>query len=159
MALKGDRYEAITLIDFFMDSTAERGGVVCLETAGSGAALDQAEAQVDYMANPSGYAPVGVLMNDVVNIDLTRQQYNAHKDEMQVQGKVCVLVEGWVVTNMITPGVTPTRGQKAYVHESGYISTSTSLDDSGEANMAIGRFLSTKDEDGYCKVYVKMPGM
>jgi hypothetical protein len=159
MALKGDRYEAITLIDFFMDNTAERGGVVCLETAGSGAALDQAEAQVDYLANPSGYAPVGVLLNDVVDIDLTRQQYNAHKDEMQKEGKVCVLVEGWVVTNFIDPAVTPTRGQKAYVGQSGYFTNTTVLDDGGESGMALGRFLSTKDEDGYCKVYVKMPGM
>ena len=159
MALKGDRYEAVTLIDFFMDSVAERGGPVCLETAGSGAALDQADAQVDYLANPSGYAPIGVLLNDVVNIDLTRQQKNFHKDEMQVQGKVCVLAEGWCVTNRITPGVTPTRGQLAYVGESGYFNVTAPSDDSGMANMAIGRFLSTKDEDGYAKVYVRMPGV
>ena len=159
MALKPDRYEAITLIDFFMDSVGERGGPVCLETAGSGAALDQAEAQVDYLANPSGYCPVGVLLCDVVNIDLTRQQKNFHKNEVQVDGKVTLLAEGWCVTNRVTPGVTPTRGQRAFCGESGYF-TNTSVDHSaGGASMGIGSFLSTKDEDGYVKVYVKMPGM
>lgn len=159
MALKPDRIELMTLVDFFMDSVAERGGVVCIETAGSGIAMDQSQAQVDYLADPSGYAPLGVLMNDVVDIDLTRQQYNAHKDEVQVNGKVRVLTEGTVVTNYITPGVTPTRGQWAYVGESGYINTSAPSDGSGMSTAVIGRFLSTKDEDGYCKVYVKMPAL
>ena len=40
MALKGDRYLAITEVSYFMDQVAERGGIVVLKTAGSGAALD-----------------------------------------------------------------------------------------------------------------------
>jgi hypothetical protein len=157
MALKNDRYEAITDISFFMDQVAERGGVVCMKTAGSGVAMDQSEAEVQYAAAPSGAMPLGVLLNDMVNKDLTQTHLNFHKNEMQKGSKVVVLLEGFVVTDMITPGVTPTKGQKAYVYESGYISTSAVSDDSGMATAPIGRFLSTKDEDGFCKVYVKMP--
>jgi len=158
MALKGDRYEAIQAIDYFMDAAAERGGVVTQLTAGSGAALDQSTQAVSYAANPSGYMPVGILMNDMVNLDLTRQHINFHKNEVQKGGKVTVLTEGWVVTNFIYTGITPTIGALAYTSLSGYLSTTAESDDSGlGAGFPVGRFMSTKDEDGYCKVYVKCP--
>ena len=80
MALKGDRYEFETTIDFFMNEVAERGGVVTLSTAGSGAALDQSAALVTYAAAQSGQVPIGILLNDMVNIDQTRQHINFHKN-------------------------------------------------------------------------------
>ena len=83
MALKGDRYELETTIDFFMNEVAERGGVATLSTAGSGAALDQSAALVSYATNQSGIAPIGILLNDMVNIDQTRQHINFHKNEVQ----------------------------------------------------------------------------
>ena len=158
MALKGDRYEAIQEIAFFMDAVAERGGCVTQLTAGSGAALDQSTHAVSYAASPSGYTPMGILLNDMVNLDLTRQHINFHKNEVQKGGKVTVLREGWVVTNMIYPGVTPAAQDACYVSLSGYLSTSAESDESSAgASKAIGRFESTKDEDGYAKVYVKLP--
>lgn len=157
MALKNDRYEAITDISFFMDQVAERGGVVTVKTAGSGAAMDQSAAEVQYAANPSGYMPLGILLNDMVNDDLTQTHNNFHKNEMQKGSKVTVLLEGFVVTDYIYPGVTPTVGQKAYVGLSGYLNTSAPSDSSGLSTSPIGRFMSTKDADGYAKVYVKSP--
>jgi len=160
MALKGDRYEIIQEIAFFMDQVAERGGCVCQYTAGSGAALDQAAHAVQYLAAPSGYTPMGILLNDVVNLDLTRQHINFHKNETQKGGKVTILREGWVVTNMIYPGVTPAVQNPCYVSLSGYLSTSAQSDESTSGvSKPIGRFESTKDEDGYCKVYVKLPSV
>ena len=45
MALKADRHELDVDISFFYnEDTAERGGVVVLDTVGSGAAMDQAGA-------------------------------------------------------------------------------------------------------------------
>jgi hypothetical protein len=158
MALKGDRYEVIQEIAFFMNATAERGGCVSQYTAGSGVSLDQAAHEVRYVASPSGYTPMGILLNDVVNLDLTRQHINFHKNETQQGGKVTVLREGWVTTNMIYPGVTPAAQDLCYVSLSGYLNTSAESDDSAaKASSAIGRFETTKDEDGYCKVYVKLP--
>lgn len=154
MALKNDRYEALQDISFFMNEVAERGGVVVISTAGSGAALDQSQALVTYDATPSGSVPVGLLLNDMVNDDLTQTHGNWYKNEMQIGNKVTLLMDGWVVTNMIYPGVTPTAGQVAYLEHSGLLST-TSLGEA--ATPPVGRFLSTKDEDGYAKVYVKLP--
>lgn len=158
MALLNDRYEAITDISFFMDQVSERGGIACVATAGSGAAMDQSEAEVAYKANPSGFLPMGLLLTEVVNKDLTRTHLNFHQNETQKGNKVTLLLEGWAVTDMVSAGMTPTVGQKAYVGLSGTIANIATADD-GEigSNNSIGRFMSTKDENGFVKVYVKMP--
>lgn len=91
MALKSDRSVLDTDISFFMNEAATRGGVASVSTGGSGAAMDQGEALVTYAALPSGAVPVGLLLNDMVNIDLTRQHLNQHKDEVQKGGKVTLL--------------------------------------------------------------------
>lgn len=159
MALKNDRYEGITDISFFMDMVAERGGIVGMKTAGSGAAMDQSEAEVEYKVSASGSMPLGLLLNDMVNKDLTQTHLNFHKNEMQKGSKVTVLLEGFAVTNMIQDGTTPTVGQRAYIGISGNLATAAVSDDSSatQSSIAVGRFMSIKDEDGYCKVYIKMP--
>lgn len=158
MALKGNRVETISEISFFMNEVAERGGIVCMSTAGSGAALDQSAALVTYAAAPTSGSPkaMGMLMNDMVNIDQTRQHINWHKDEVQKGGKVRILREGWAVTDMIYPGVTPTAGQIAYVAHSGYISNASIIPN---GKLEVGFFDSVKDEDGYARVYVKLPNI
>ena len=91
MALKTDRSTLQTDISFFMNEAATRGGVVSLSTGGSGAAMDQGAALVTYAAQPSGKVAVGLLLGDMVNIDLTRQHLNQYKDEVQKGGKVALL--------------------------------------------------------------------
>jgi hypothetical protein len=156
MALKADRHELATDISFFMDEVASRGGIACISTGGSGAALDQAGAKVSYVADASGAVPAGLLLNDMVNLDLTRQHINWHKDEVQKGGKVTLLTQGNVVTNMIYPGDTPTAGGLAYVAHSGYIAAANKDDTLGQSSV-VGRFLSTDDEDGYYKVSISLP--
>ena len=156
MALKADRHELDTDISFFYnEGTAERGGIVVLDTVGSGAAMDQAGAKVKYAVATNALFPVGVLLNDVVNLDLTRQHINWHKDEVQKGGKVTVLKKGWVVTNLIAG--TPAAGLGAFVDDgtAGYIATAAEVADG--KYIQIGRFMSTKDEDGYAKVEVNLP--
>jgi|TARA_Y100001949_G_scaffold134829_1_gene116347 hypothetical protein len=166
MALKGDRHEFETTTDFFLNEVAERGGIVTLSTAGSGAALDQSAALVTYAAAESGLIPVGLLLNDMVNNDQTRTHINFHKNEMQKGGKVTLLKKGWVVTNFIDPGVTIVGGDRAFVGPSGYISnsnnnsgaTATSLNRKNRGGgMIVGQFDSLKDEDGYAKVSINLP--
>ena len=157
MALKADRNELDVDISYFYNAgTAERGGIVSIASAGSGAAMDQANAQVAVKQGAAGVIPVGVLLNDVVDIDLTRQHINWHKDEVQKGGKVTLLTQGNVVTNMIYPGDTPTAGGLAYVAHSGYIAAANKDSTLGQASV-VGRFISTKDEDGYVKVAVNLP--
>ena len=159
MALKSDRNEEQTDISFFMYEVATRGGVASINTVGSGAAMDQGGALVTYAALPSGKIPVGLLVNDMVNIDLTRQHINQHKDEVQKGGKVTLLRKGYVVTNNIE-GTTPTAGAPAYVAHSGNLSIADLSNDDTDADGStriVGRFLSTVDEDGYAKVYIDLP--
>ncbi len=148
MALKSDRYELQTDISFFYNAgTATRGGVVShAATAGSGAAMDQGVALVEYAAATTG-TPVGILLNDVVNKDLTRTHLNFYKDEVQVGSKVTVLRKGWVVTDTVDG--TPVAGDDAFLGANGDIATT--------GTVVVGKFLSTKDADGYCKVEVNLP--
>lgn len=151
MALKPDRIELLTDISFFMSTTGTRGGVVSISTAstGVGVSMDDADAVVAYASDPSGAYPVGVLLNDVVDLDLTRQHINWHKDEVQKGGKVTVLRNGQVTTNNIAGS--PAPGQIAYVHSGGNISA-TQL----TGAVAVGQFLSAKDSDGYAKVSINV---
>jgi len=149
MALKPDRIEHLTDISFFMNTVAERGGVVSFVTGGVGVAMDDADAVVEYATEcGSGSKPAGVLLNDVVNLDLTRQHINWHKDEVQVGGKVTLLRIGQVTTDLIDG--TPSAGDDAYVGPNGTISVSCA--DSPK----VGTFLSSKDADGFAKVSINI---
>ena len=149
MALKPDRIELLTDISNFMNTTAERGGVVSYASSGAGVSMDDANAVVEYAAVASGAKPAGVLLNDVVDLDLTRQHINWHKDEMQKGGKVTVLRVGQVTTDKVSGS--PGAGDSAYVGANGVISTTAAA---GAAK--IGTFLSSKDTDGYAKVSVNI---
>ena len=155
MALKADRNELDVDISFFMNETAEKGQLVSYSTAGSGAAMDQAGALATVAAATGSVIPIGVLLNDVVDIDLTRQHINWHKDEVQKGGKVSILKKGYVVTDQIER--TPTAGALAFMDDAdtGKFAVAASIDDTEYT--AVGRFMSVKDEDGYCKVEVNLP--
>lgn len=156
MALKSDRYELQTDISFFYNAgTATRGGVVVHDTtAGSGAAMDQGVNLVKYAAVTATSRPVGLLLNDVVDKDLTRTHLNQHKDEVQKGGKVTVLRKGYVVTNNLTGNIN--AGDPAFAcHVNAGNLRADSPGSSGV--LQVGRFLSGKDEDGYAKVEVNLP--
>lgn len=153
MSLRGDRFEDATDITFFMNVVAERGLLAVHETSGSGAALDQSDAVVAIPTGqaPSSLKPAGLLMNDVVNLDLTRQHLNEHKDEVQVNSKVRLLRRGWAVTDKISG--TPNAGDTAYFTSTGLLSPT----DPG-SGPKVGRFLSKKDNDGFAKVEINITG-
>lgn len=154
MALKPDRVEHLTDISYFMNETAERGVIVVHDTGGSGAAMDDALATVKLPASlgadvQSGN-PAGLLLNDVVNLDLTRQHINFHKDEMQQGGKVTLLRRGTVVTDQVSG--TPLVGEGAHYYLTGQL-VGASTD---STSVKVGRFLSVLDADGYAKVEINI---
>ena len=149
MALKADRHELDVDISFFMNETAEKGQIVSISTAGSGAAMDQAGALVSIQGANGSVIPVGVLLNDVVDLDLTRQHINFHKDEVQKGSKVLILRRGTVVTNVIETGKSPTAGDIAYYKADGELTTDVD-------STPVGQFLSSKDADGYAKVEINV---
>lgn len=159
MALKADRSVEATDISFFYDAnTATRGGVACLTTTNeaSGAAMDQGANTITYKTGASTDVPVGILLNDVVNKDLTRTHLNEHKDEVQQGGKVTIMSRGWVVTNNITGN--PSAGDLAFVD------TTTAgnlvpgpVNPANSGNLMVGRFMTNQDSDGYAKLFVNLP--
>ena len=159
MALKPDRDPLVWDISKFYTSLtysgtkAQRGGIVVATGTSSGAAMDQSTNAAWYIGDPSGKAPLGMLMADVVNIDLNRSFLNPNKTEAQLNDKVPLMVKGWATTNMIddTGGINP--GDVAYLAGSGYL---TSDSGNGSNRPVVGKFLSSKDEDGYCKVYIDL---
>lgn len=165
MALKGDRFEDATDNSFFMTDTATRGIIVVHNTAGSGAALDNALALVSVPGTINGVVsgivgsvnyspPAGLLLNDVVNYDLTRQHINWHKDEVQSGGKVLLLRRGWVVTNSVS-GTWTGLGQPLRFSPAGQL---TEVTTGNVSTSIVGRSLSRIDSDGYAKVEINITG-
>jgi hypothetical protein len=152
MALKPDRIETQTDISFFMNNTQTRGGVVSIVSGGSGVAMDDGNAVVNYVASPSGAKPIGLLLNDVVNNDLTRQHINYHQDEVQVGSKVALLRVGQVTTNSIQTGVSnPSAGADAYLAANGNLSA---VQAAGAPK--VGQWLSAQDSELYAKVSINI---
>lgn len=149
MALKPHRIELPdgSRIKYFMTAVAERGCVVNLDAPG-GAGMDNPNATVSLPTGPSGN-PAGVLMNDVVDLDLTRQHLNQHKDEVQVGNKVALMVRGVVTTNVLKSGDTPEAGDPAYYTTDGEFTTTATSDQ-------VGVFVSDVDDDGYVEVEVNI---
>ena len=179
MALKPGRdNQAIFDISYFMYSTGNRGGVVCTASGiepGSGEAMDNASQRVEYAPNPSGRKAIGMLMNDVVNIDQSRQILNRSKDEVQIGDKVTLMRKGWAVTNFVpVAGVAGSPSGTnipvdAFLGATGLIVTTNSNNtvsglvlqytatvNDGFAYPKVGRFLSRVDHEGYAKVFIDL---
>ena len=152
MGLKADRNILEYDISNMMNEVATRGVIVCLASGASGIALGDRDQVATVLGYASGGIPLGVLLDDVVNIDTTKFHVNQHKAEIQKGGKVTVGRKGWVITNAILG--TPAVGNTAYLEASGKISATTQ----GTAQTpTLGRFLTKKDSDGYCKVEINLP--
>lgn len=151
MALKPDRNQLDWDISRYMNEAAEAGGVAAVSTNGSGVAMDGSRNVVTYAAVPSGRIVAGILLGDIEAYP-AKLQRNFYKDSNIVGSKVSLLTKGWVVTNRIYPGVTPAAGDIAYLGHSGLISN-------GQQTQApvVGRFETSKDENGYAKVSINIP--
>lgn len=172
MALKPDIQVKQYAIDYFMYETATRGGIVVHNTGvvpGSGAAMDNAGQRVVYVAQPSGRKPLGLLLNDVVNVDLARQVKNYNKSEAQVGEKVTLMVKGTCVTNMFANNGAPATGAitlpcDLFLGPTGtltIVNSNYQLAVSGivlrdNAYPRVGKALTNIDENGYAKVQIEL---
>ena len=98
---------------------------------------------------------MGILLNDVVDLDLTRQHINWHKDEVQKGSKVTLLRQGQVTTDMIVTAAAPGVGSGVYIGVSGLLTTVVAAGATSNG-ISCGRFLSSKDADGFCKVDINI---
>lgn len=166
MALRPDYEADAWYLDFYMDTTATKGTLVSLSTAGSGAAMDHTlnVAVASTTSSPantaytSGVKPLGVITSDVVNLDLTKQHLNQHKAEVQVGMKVPIIKRGFVTTDKIRPGTTPVAGDDAFLGVSGYFNPGgAGIIDGFNGMKKVGAFLGTKDQDGFAKIEINIP--
>lgn len=148
MALKGFRkYDEGTEILYRMNEASERGIIVVAASSGTGLPGDSHNL-VKVPTAASGQYPVGLLLCDVVDIDLSRYAHTArfHRDEVPLGSPVSLLRGGYVVTDRIKPDVDPAVGQIAYFDASGWL---TNVDAGGPW---VGRFMGEKTSDGYIRV-------
>jgi hypothetical protein len=141
-------------LNYHMNEAASAGGVVVASTIGSGSAMDQSQDVVTYAANPSGKVPVGMLLGDVVDKDLTQTTLQRLSSEYIKNGKVPVNAAGQYTTNMIYPGLTIAKDQSAYLGPSGLLQNTVVNEVN---NPWVGTFESSKDADGYAKVTINLP--
>ena len=154
MALKSDRQVDAVELGYFLNATASQGVVVSKSTSGSGVAMEDTANLLQVSSTSSGVYPVGMLLTEVVNLDLTRTPINWHKDQVQVGSKVTVMTKGWAVTDQISG--TPTVNSFAVLGSSGVVTTYTATTWTQEVNPKVGKFRTLKDADGYARVYVDL---
>lgn len=157
MGLKGDRVILETDITYSCASVASRGVTLVGKTAGSGVALGDSAGVADLVASPSGKKVLGILLNDVVNIDETRYHRNFHKDETKINERCTILKKGRVTTDKLAAGTTPGDGDTAYLTTNGELTPTVSTTGGIAATPKVGQFRGGKDEAGFVCVEVNLP--
>lgn len=147
MALKGERTNLYSEIRYFCNDVTERG--VFLAHSGSGGSGVSYDQTLDLVYLPgtgstSGLKVAGLLLNDIVDVDLSKYRLNCYKDEVKKGGKVHLLVKGRVFTNALKAGDTPGAGQAAYLAPTGFVTTT-----SGTGVQQVGLFRDRKDASNF----------
>ena len=155
--LKADRFVFESEIHYACDVVATNGMGLVLNTAGSGVALGDSRGHVTLAANPSGNTFMGVLMNDVVNIDLTRYHLNFNQDQTVVGAPCNMLKKGRVTVNNLDNGITPVDGSTAYLSLNGNFTNVPSATGGLVATPKAGQFRSKVDANGYATIEFNLP--
>lgn len=157
MAVKGDRQINATEIRYISEAAMEAGICVVVKSSqptGRGVSPgynDAAPVAVKVSGTPaSGTRPIGMLLDNVVSIDPTKQHRNYQRVESLIGEPMCVLTDGWCRTNMITG--TPAAGDPAY------LGVDSTFDTTQRNSIpAVGKFVTAKGTDGFAIVSVKLP--
>lgn len=148
--LKEDRIVTEQNLGFYMNVVGEAGQVVAVSGVGLGAEMDSVDQEVAITATLAFAVVGGILMQDVVNKDLTKTQPNFHNGEVQVGGKVTLLRRGELVTDQVS-GTAITVAGPAYLAAGGTLSSTQALN-----APRVGTFLSAQDADGFVRVSVSL---
>lgn len=153
MAIKGDRQVDSDELAYFVNTATSPGKILSVSTGGSGIAMDSTSNVAAASANSSGAKPLGMLLTEVVNIDLARQHINWHKSQVNIGNKARIMTKGWAVTDQVTSA---TAGTKAVLSSSGYVTNKASTGHNEVVNPTVGVFRSGKDANGFAKVYIDL---
>lgn len=155
MALLADRQVDAVELGYYLNELAVKGQILSVKTYGSGVAMDSVKNVATVAANSSGNAPLGMLLNDFVAVDLTRFPINWHKDQSVSGDKASIMTKGWAVTDQVTGS--PAAGNYAVLTSSGQVMpVALGAAWNEAANPKVGRFRSTVDANGFAKLYIDL---
>jgi hypothetical protein len=92
-------------------------------------------------------------MDDVESLNFDRHPEYLQRNVVDVGSVVSLANKGEFQTNLIVG--TPTQGQPAYLHPTGYVGA-TQLTDGLNPAPRIGKFRTARDANGYAKVLVDL---
>lgn len=135
-----ERFESEIDIRWFVSETTQRGTVM--------GASKKDNLVVPYHKGLGG-APIGILLSDVVNKDLSKQHLNFYNGEVQQGGKVQILRRGQIMVKMAKSLRMP-YGQPIYVdRKSGSITWK-------KTGPRIGTLARNQGSDGWCSVSIEI---
>lgn len=146
MSLGPNRQVFQTTIRYAVNEASARGGILCASTT-AGAAT--------YLVSPTGTSvlPIGMLLCDVEDLNYDRHPEYLQREVIDIGGVVGIANKGEFQTNLLVG--TPTQGQAAYLHPSGYIGA-TQLTDGVNPAPRVGTFRTTVDANGFATVLVDL---
>ena len=142
MSLRPLRQTEQVNIDFITPWTQERGGCLSFVSA-SGMTF------VEYAFDPSGLVPVGIQLNDIEWMNLSRQYHRTYSHPAATTdvpcGTVGIAVQGDFITDWIHLVGTVFPGDPAYAGPSGTFTNSSAF-----GSLKIGKFIGVLDSDPHC---------
>lgn len=146
MALAPRRQQVWDEVHFAMAVASERGVIVSHTTTAG---------EVTSLANPTGTVtyPIGVLLDDVESMNFDRHGEYRNRNVVDVGSVVGIGAKGDYETNRVTG--TPTPGQPAYLHASGFVSP-TQLTDGITLAPLVGRFRTSLNANGFALVHIDL---
>lgn len=165
--LNPDRNPVLESIAYFMLSTGDAGRIAFQYPVGSGSqalgnGLDSTNNKIEYVNAAghlvSGRKPVGMVLQNVVNIDFSRQELNRYSNDRQVNSKVLVGVIGEYSTNCWGPSQLNTGVSlpaNVYAGPSGCLYTDNY---SVSGYPLVGKALTGKDANGFAMVRIDIAG-
>lgn len=113
MGLRPHREVMATTNQFVGNAAMERGGVVSVASGQIGS----------YATEASGAIPIGVLLNDIEDINYFKERENLNLSRHDIGSVLAIVTRGEVETDFLDPAATGTinAGDIAYLSSSGWI--------------------------------------
>lgn len=146
MALAPSRQIFQTNIRYALNEVTERG-VICCIVAGTTAA---GEVTATAVATGVGVKPIGVLLDDVEDLNFDRHGEYRQRNVVDVGSVIGICAKGDLETDKISG--TPRAGDPAYLHANGNVSA-TRLSDGITPAPQVGYFLSGLNANGFAAVH------
>lgn len=155
--LKPTRNPLFDSVRYFVNTTGEAGAIVFAQTGapGPGQSLDSTNAVAQFVnATSSGRVAVGLALESVVNIDLSKQVLTREAEQVQVNSKCQIGIKGEWSTNRIVASAFGTGIQYPTTLYAGASGLLTTVFNTGLP--VVGKAISAVDADGYAVVRIDL---